>query len=391
VTPLTDNTIYRGIYHFIDGFGPAWLAYAVAGLVVMLLIINSLMVLAMVYVYMERRILARFQSRLGPNRVGPFGILQPVADAIKLITKEDIVPVAADRWVFNIAPIVMLIPTLLILAVIPFGKNMFLTDLNVGLLFVFAIGSIGNLAIFMAGWSSSNKYALFGAMRGIAALISYEIPLVLSVVGVLLLTGSMSLIQVVEAQRIPFILLQPLGFFLLMVGLSAEMNRSPFDLVEAESEIIAGYHTEYSGMKFGVFQLAEFGNVLVGSAIVTTLFLKGWEGPLLPSHLWFLIKVFFIAYIFIWIRATIPRLRIDQMLGFAWKYLFPLSLVNIFVTAILVYLWPSPTTGQLWIMAGINWVVAVVAIVIFARIVSLSEKSLGSSDLPIGKPVREGR
>ena len=371
MTALTENTLFRVVYDFWNGFSPAWVAYFFAGLAIMLLLINALMVLTMLYTYMERRLLGRFHARLGPNRCGPFGLLQPVADAVKILAKEDIIPRGADRWVFNIAPVVMFVPTLLILAVIPFGENSFLADLNIAVLYVFAIGSISSLAIFMAGWASANKYALFGAMRGVAQLVSYEVPVVLSVVGIALIAGSLSLVSIVEAQDIPFILVQPLGFFLFLVGTSAELNRTPFDLVEAESEIIAGYHTEYSGMKYGIFQLAEFANVLVASGIMATLFLKGWVGPVLPSHLWFLIKVSFIAFLMIWIRATLPRLRIDQVMGFAWKFLFPLSLVNIFVTAVEVWAWPQPTLAQLWTMVGINLAVTLVGVVVFSRLIAV--------------------
>ncbi len=399
---LEGNALFRGIYCLLSAnqgnaehctpvgeavkqgvlpVGLEWLAFTLAGLSIVMLLINVFLLLVMVYTYMERRILGRFQSRLGPNRTGPLGLLQPVADAIKLLSKEDTVPEGADRWVFNLAPIVMIVPLLMVLAVLPFGRDSFLANINVGLLFIFAVTSINTLAMFMAGWASGNRYAMFGGMRAVAQLISYEIPVLLSVVGILLMVGSMSLIEIVEAQQVPFILIQPLAFFIFVTGSSAEMNRSPFDLVEAESEIIAGYHTEYSGMKFGMFQLTEFGAVLVTSGIIATLFFKGWEGPLLPSHIWFLLKVFLLAFGFIWIRATIPRLRIDQVMAFAWKFLVPLSIVNIFVIAIEVLLLGTEvtvngvvdhrefSTQSLWIMGGINWGVLVLGIVTFSQII----------------------
>ena len=254
--------------------------------------VNVFMVLATLYTYVERRLLGRFQQRLGPNRAGPFGILQPIADAIKLLTKEDLVPAGADRLIFNLAPILMVVPVLLVLAVLPFGANSFIANINVGILFVVAVTSINTFAIFMAGWASGNRYAMFGGMRAVAQLISYEVPVVLSIVGILLFVGSFSMVDIVEEQRVPFILIQPLAFFIFIAGSSAELNRSPFDQVEAESEIIAGYHIEYSGMKFGLFQLAEFAAILTTSGVMATLFLKGWEGPILPSHVWFLLKVF---------------------------------------------------------------------------------------------------
>jgi NADH-quinone oxidoreductase subunit H len=367
----TNNSLFQTVYGWTDPFLPEsldWLVFLIAGSSIALFIVNSLMILTMIYIYMERRLIGRFQSRIGPNRVGPFGLFQPLADGIKILTKEDIVPSGADRWVFNLAPVVMFSPVLLALAVIPFGENAFLADINVGLLYFIALSTITTLAMFMAGWASGNRYALFGSMRAVAQLISYEIPVVLSVVGILIMVGSLSLVKIVDEQRIPFILLQPMGFLIFLIGASAELNRTPFDLMEAESEIVAGFHTEYSGMKFGMFYMAEFSGVLVTSAVMATLFLKGWEGPFLPSPVWFLIKVFFLAYIMIWIRATLPRLRIDQVLSFAWKILFPLSLINIFATAVEVWLWPDPTTVQLWAMVTINMLVAAVSFIAVSNI-----------------------
>ena len=388
---LEANTLFRGTYCWLAAscggwlpLGWEWLAYIVAGLSIVLLLINAFLVLSMLYTYMERRLIGRFQSRLGPNRAGPFGLLQPLADGIKLLTKEDIVPEGADRWVFNLAPIAMIAPALMVLTVLPFGEGSFLADVNIGILFIVAVTSVNTLAMFMAGYASGNRYALFGGMRAVAQLISYEIPVVLSIVGIIMLTGSLSLVSIVNAQQIPFILLQPLAFFVFIAGSSAELNRTPFDLVEAESEIIAGYHTEYSGMKFGMFQLAEFGAVLTTSGVIATLFLNGWEGPFLPSHLWFLLKVFFLAFIFIWVRATLPRLRIDQVMAFAWKFLLPLSLLNIFVTGAEILLLDTDMLRDLWIMAGINLVVAVVAVVLFSHIARWGPRRTQSvSEIPL--------
>jgi len=372
---LAENLIYRNVYAFVADRVPSewsWLAYGAGGLVIILILINAIMLLTMVYTWMERRVLGRFQTRLGPNRAGPFGLLQPVADAIKLLTKEDILPRDADRWVFNLAPVVMFASTLMVLAVIPFGASSFLTDLNIGILFVVAVSGVSTIAILMAGWASANKYAMFGSIRAVAQLISYEIPVVLAILGVVLMAGSMSLVEIVEGQRIPFLIVQPLGFVVFMAGISAELNRSPFDLSEAESEIVAGYHTEYSGMKYGTFQLAEFANVLVAGALLSVLFLQGWrwgEG-VVPSHLVFLLKVFGFAFLFIWVRATLPRLRIDQVLSFAWKFLFPLSLLNVVVIAIEVLAWPQATVTELLIMAAINWAIAIAAVVVMSNVVS---------------------
>ena len=386
-----------GAAPFRDGWLPAgweWLAFAVVGLVISFLLLSVFLVLLLLYTYVERRLLGRFQGRLGPNRTGPFGLLQPVADGIKILSKEDTVPEGADRWVFNLAPVVMALPVFLVLAVIPFGKDSFLADINVAVLYILAVTSISTLAMFMAGFASANRYAMFGGMRAVAQLISYEIPVVLSIVGVVLMAGSMSLTKIVEAQQWPFLLLQPLAFIIFVVASSAEMNRPPFDLMEAESEIVSGYHIEYAGMKFGLFWLAEYGAVLTNSGIMATLFLKGWEGPLLPSHLWFLIKVFSFAFVFIWIRATLPRLRIDQVMAFAWKFLLPLSLINVFITATEV-LWLGEVVTQdgwsrwvfsgadLSLMAGINLVVAVAGIVVFGKLVRLGEAPARVASAPL--------
>lgn len=395
---LAGVALYRWVYRGLDGLLPEmldWLAYLVAGLVVMLVLINGLILLAMLYMYMERRVLGRFQGRLGPNRVGPWGLLQPVADAVKILFKEDLVPDGADRLVFNLAPVLMVVSVLLVVAVLPVGGDLFLADLNVGLLYLFAVTTPTTLAIFMAGWSSSNRYAMFGAMRAVAQLLSYEVPVVISLGSVVLLTGTLSLARAVEAQGIPYLLVLPLPFLLFLIGSSAEMNRPPFDIVEAESEIVAGYHTEYSGMKFGLFQLAEFAAVLVSSAIAVTLFLQGWRWPVLPPYLWFLLKTFGLAFLFIWTRATLPRLRPDQIMGYAWKFLFPLSLLSLFATALEVYWLRDPVTGalttaDLWLMAPLNGGLAVVALVGMSNLLgqrrySLKARALGTE---AGTPLR---
>lgn len=373
---LAANSLYRNVYHFFAWLFPdslAWLALLVTGLALAFLLINTLMMFVAGVVFLERRVLGRFQSRLGPNRVGPFGALQPIADLLKLVFKEDVVPAQADRLVFFMAPIVMVVPALALTAVIPYGKNTYVANLNVGILFAIAITSLSSLGIFMAGWSSSNRFATLGAMRGVAMLVSYEVPMVLSLVGVLLMGSTLSLVGVVEAQRIPFALLQPLGFLVFFIAAMAEMNRAPFDIVEADSEIVSGYHTEYSGVKWGMFQLAEYGAMTVSSAVMVTVFLGGWQNPfvpqgwpqVLPSHLWFLLKLGFVLFLLIWVRATIPRLRVDQIMGFAWKALFPLALLNLVVTAAEVQIVPEPNAWQLWLLVGINMAVAAGSVVGF--------------------------
>ena len=372
--PITQtNSFYRNLYGWFDGLLPEsldWLAYFLAGFLIVFIVANAVLVITLLFTWVERRVLGRFQVRLGPNRWGPFGLLQPIADAIKFLSKEDTRPEGVDRWVFNIAPVVLFVPAVLVFAVIPLGKNTYAADLNIGVLFILAVTSVSTIAIFMAGWASGNRYSLFGAARGVAQLISYEVPMILSIVGVILLTGSLSLVDLVEAQDIPFFFLQPLGFFIFFLAASAEMNRTPFDIIEAESEIIAGYHTEYSGMKFGVFQVAEFAAPFGVSAIIVTLFFKGWEGPFLPSHLWFFIKVCILWFVLLWVRATLPRLRVDQIMGLAWKFLLPLGVLNIFVTAAEVLVWEDPSTAQLWTMAGINWGIAIVCLIVASHLTS---------------------
>ncbi|MFQ5827459.1 MAG: NADH-quinone oxidoreductase subunit H, partial [Dehalococcoidia bacterium] len=254
-------------------------------LVGVLVLITFVFTFVMVFIVIERRGIGRFQLRPGPNRVGPMGMLQPVADALKVLTKEDIIPARGDKWVHWMAPVIVFVPALLIIAVVPFQEGAILADLNIGILYIVAISSVSVVGVFMAGWGSNNKYSLVAAMRAVAQMVSYEIPLALSILGVVLVAGSLSMTKIVEGQSVPFILLQPLGFLIFFLGSSAELNRTPFDLLEAESEIIAGYHTEYSGMKFALFYLGEYAHALAVSAIVTTLFLGGWKFPwgIVPS------------------------------------------------------------------------------------------------------------
>jgi len=341
------------------GFWWHWLFFTVV-------IIGFVLTMVMGVIYIERRGMARMQSRLGPNRTGPFGLLQPVADAIKVLLKENIVPDAADKLIHWLAPVVAFAPALMIFAVVPFGNGVLLADLNVGILYVVAISSVSTVGIFMAGWGSRNKYSLIGAMRNVAAVVSYEIPLVLAIVGVVLISGSLSLNQIVVAQDIPFILLQPLGFLLFFAAGCAEINRSPFDLMEADSEIVAGFHTEYSGMKFAMFYLVEYAEAVAISAIIATLFLGGWRGPILPPWLWFVVKVIIVFFAMVWTRTTLPRIRIDQLMAFAWKFLFPMSLFNLFITALQVLAgWP---TELAWAMIIVNFAVMAILVLVWSKL-----------------------
>ncbi len=343
------NNIFINIIQVIDrglsAFLPEWIVFIITAVIKMVALLALITPTILVFIYLERRLIARFQARLGPNRVGPYGVLQGVADAIKIMTKEDVIPRNADRLVFTVAPIVTFVPVLLLFAVIPFGIGwgpdagilMALVDVNVGLLYVAAVSGIEVLGILMAGWASNNKFALFGGMRAVAAIISYEIPVVLAFIGPAMIAGSLALGDIVRMQHethIWFIFPQFLAFVVFFLGSQAELNRSPFDILEAEQELVAGFHTEYSGFKFATFFLAEYAAAFAFAALATAIFLGGGDGPLLPSWFWFIVKVMLIFFIMLWIRSTLPRLRPDQVMHFAWKFLLPLALINILLTAL---------------------------------------------------------
>jgi NADH-quinone oxidoreductase subunit H len=320
------------------------------------IVLTAILVTVMYLVLLERKVQAWVQVRLGPYRVGPHGSLQPVADVLKLFVKEDITPARADKAVYTLAPIIVLVPALIAFAVIPFGGTtrilgkpvpLFVADINVGLLYIVAVAAIGVYGIVLAGWSSNSKYPLLGGLRSSAQLISYEIAVTLTFVSVILASGSLSLVKIVEAQSangVWFAFVQPVSFFIYFVGGLAETNRAPFDLPEAESELVAGFHTEYSGMRFALFFLAEYANMIVVSAVATTLFLGGWLAPfsnvgflkflgLVPGWAWFCLKTFLVLYAFLWIRATLPRYRYDQLMRLGWKFLIPLAIANVIVVA----------------------------------------------------------
>jgi len=319
-----------------------WLLGLIVLLIKIGLVLGIVLLWAAYLILFERKLLARFQIRYGPNRAGRYGWLQSFADGIKLLGKEDIIPAASDRIIFLYAPALVATASILILAVIPFGEGLtfggveiplVITDLNVGLLYVLALSSISVYGVVLGGWASNSKYSLLGAFRGAAQMISYELALGLSLVPVVMLAQSFSLVDIVNSQaRYPFILVQPLAFVIFLISAVAESKRLPFDLPEAENELMAGYHTEYSGMRFALFFLGEYVNMIVLGGLVAVFFLGGWRGPLLPGPVWLVLKIMLVPFLLIWTRATLPRLRYDQLMHFGWKVLLPLALVNIVVT-----------------------------------------------------------
>jgi NADH-quinone oxidoreductase subunit H len=364
----TADQLFVILQRWLVGHAPAGLRSTFSALLSSVAMLVVFALLFAITTVLERKGLGRIQNRYGPNRVGPFGFLQPIADGIKSLTKEDIVPQAADKAVHFLAPVVLVLAAFSLYAVLPIGRNMVLANLDAGVLFFFAVSSVMELTIFMAGWSSRNKYSLLGAMRAIAQMISYEVPLILASIAAIMTAGSLSTVAIVEAQAgysgiLPhWFVFTPwgfAGFVLFMIAATAESNRSPFDLPEGESEIIAGYYTEYSGFKFALFFLGEYLGMFAISGLGITLFLGGWAAPLsfltwIPSYLWFFAKLLVMIVVFIWVRGTLPRLRMDQLMNFAWKFMLPMALLNLVTTG----LWHFLPQGVLrWFVCGILVVV----------------------------------
>jgi NADH-quinone oxidoreductase subunit H len=341
---LTDpiKVVYDWLMALFLGWGWAdWVAVLVINLLGIVLFISAVMVLDIILVWVERKVVARFQDRLGPNRVGPFGLFQPFPDIIKLILKEDITPEGADRVPFNLAPILSLASVLFLWAVVPLASRIYGVDLNVALLYLVAAGAIGTLSIIMAGWASNNKYALLGAYRMVANMISYEIPMIVALLIPTVLVGSMSLKAITEAQAgYWFVLVSPLGALIFLVAAIAELGRSPFDLNEGESEIVSGYHIEYSGMKFGLFYAGELLHAFTFGGFIAALFFGGWQGPWAEQYpllgaFYFVVKAMIGYWVIMWVKYTVPRIRIDHMLAFNWKFLTPLAFILLMVTAVM--------------------------------------------------------
>lgn len=364
----TADQIFVILQHWLVGHAPAGLRSILSALISVVAILVTFGLLFALTTILERKGLGRIQNRYGPNRVGPYGVLQPIADAVKSLTKEDVVPQAADTAVHFLAPVVLVLAAFSVYAVLPVGRNMVLANLDAGVLFFFAVGSVMELSVFMAGWSSRNKYSLLGAMRAISQMISYEVPLILSSLTAIMAAGSLSTVAIVDKQAgytgiwPHWFVFTPwgfAGFALFMIAATAESNRSPFDLPEGESEIIAGYYIEYSGFKFALFFLGEYLGMFAISGLGITLFLGGWAAPLsflawVPSYLWFFSKLLALIAVFIWVRGTLPRLRMDQLMNFAWKFMLPMALLNLVTAGV----WHFLPQGVL------RWLVCVLMVVV---------------------------
>lgn len=326
--------IAAGIFDLLTGWGlPAIWADVILVFVKWLGIVGLVTVDVIILIWLERKISGFIQERLGPNRLGPIGIFQTIADTLKLLTKEDIIPKATDKIIFMTAPMFFIIVSVMLYLVLPLGDGMAIVDLDLGLFYFIAISSLSTVCIFMAGWGSNNKWSLMGAMRSVAQMISYEIPLVFSLLGIIMIAGSLRLSDIIAAQNnIWFIVLQPLGFIIYIIAATAELNRGPFDMPEAEQELTAGAYTEYTGMRWALFFLAEYTNLVAVSAIAATLFFGGWSGPWLPSWAWIGIKTYLIMIVFMWFKWTFPRIRMDHLMSFSWKVLIPASLANVLLT-----------------------------------------------------------
>ena len=386
------NSIAAWLQTILSSWGLSeGLITVILGVLGVVILASIVLIVDIMLVWIERKIVARFQDRLGPNRVGPYGVLQPIADVIKLLIKEDIMPIGADKFIFNIAPIIALAAVLLLWAVVPFAPTVIGADINVAVLYVVAIGSIGTLSIIMAGWASNNKYALLGAFRTVAQMIAYEVPMIIALLVPVLLARSMGMQTIVAAQSTWYIFIVPLAAVILFISSIAELGRTPFDISEAESEIVAGFHIEYTGMKFGLFYAGELLHALTVSALISTLFLGGWRGPFVDQvpilgPVYLFIKSFFVYYLIMWIRYSFPRIRIDQMLGFNWKFLTPIALFLLIVVAILDKLLVGTSQAvYVLVMLGANLMIVWATVLILRTYAHVERKRIGE-ERPVAVP-----
>lgn len=327
---ITQLPFIKEIYGFLGHD----LTAAVIGILIILVFVplNSAFL-----VWLERKVAGHIQLRPGPMEVGPHGILQTLIDAVKLMSKEMITPKLADKFLFWLAPIIIIIPAIVCFVVIPFSPLMQVREMNVGILLIFSFSSITVLSILIGGWASNNKYALIGAVRAVAQNVAYEIPLLLSTMSIIIMTNSFKMSEITAAQSpVWFIVYQPVAAIIFFISTTAETNRAPFDLVEAESELVSGFHTEYTGMRFALFFLAEYTNMFIAASMGAVLFFGGWHGPFFPGLIWFVVKVYTLIFVIIWVRWTFPRLRFDQLMNFAWKFMIPVALINLMITAIVL-------------------------------------------------------
>ena len=386
------NSIAEWLQRILSSWGLSeGLITVILGVLGVVILASFVLIVDIMLVWIERKIVARFQDRLGPNRVGPYGVLQPIADVIKLLIKEDIMPNGADKFIFNIAPIIALAAVLLLWAVVPFAPTIIGADINVAVLYVVAIGSIGTLSIIMAGWASNNKYALLGAFRTVAQMIAFEVPMIIALLVPVLLARSMGMQTIVAAQSTWYIFVVPLAAVILFISSIAELGRTPFDISEAESEIVAGFHIEYTGMKFGLFYAGELLHALTVSALISTLFLGGWRGPFVDQvpilgPVYLFIKSFFVYYLIMWIRYSFPRIRIDQMLGFNWKFLTPIALFLLIVVAILDKLLVGTSQAvYVLVMLGANLMIVWATVLILRKYARVERKRIGE-ERPVAVP-----
>jgi len=340
--PLSIAAAIRGLFGDPHSIWADLAMDIIAFILVLLIIVAA----ALILILLERKVAGWTSQRPGPNRLGPRGWFQTIADALKLMGKEDVTPAQADKWVFKIAPMFILGLPVMTLGVIPYGKGLVPVDLDLGIFYFLGISAVSTVAFLMAGWGSNSKYALLGGMRAVAQMISYEIPLIFALLGVVMITQTFRLSAIVDAQKtLPFIVVQPLAFLIYFIAGIAEVNRAPFDLVEADQEIVAGPFTEYTGLRWGLFFLGEYGNMFAVSAIAVTMFLGGWQGPLLPGWMWFFLKTGILIFVMMWVRWTFPRMRIDHLMHFAWKVLLPLALLNIVLTGLGIYIYQLLVPG----------------------------------------------